>query len=246
MRAGRPLFGGVGAPRGTAWRVLRGRHTGAECAVAPNDLDRCGPDPPVALDDHFGLFNEADEWAVGLRGGDEELAKSWADESDGELEGEGLADEVDAGRCALRLVEDEGAADVGELLLELQDGGRLVGWCRREEEVRAEVKSLLGVRTHGREVGGGWGWKMGEPLRCWQCTERFGRPVGAGFSPPACRPFGPGAAVSDRDAPESRGDPTVSRRSTGCAGSQWCWYCARISRSILLFRRGRSIARCTG
>jgi hypothetical protein len=61
-----------------------------------------------------------------------------------------LANEGDARGRALRLVEYQRAAGLGERLLQLQEAGGFVGRGGRKEEIGAEVEALLGVWAQGR------------------------------------------------------------------------------------------------
>ena len=51
---------------------------------------------------------------------------------------------------ALGLIEHQRSAGFGEHLLESQESRRLVHGSRREQEVGAEVKTLLGVRAQNQ------------------------------------------------------------------------------------------------
>ena len=59
------------------------------------------------MHDHLRILDEADEGAIGLGCGDEELADAGSDQADGDVQRGPLAHEGDPGGRALRLVEHQ-------------------------------------------------------------------------------------------------------------------------------------------
>ena len=134
----------------------------AERAIAADDLDGAGPDAAVGSHDHLRVLDEADESAVGLWGGDEELTDAGSDKPHGDMEWRAMPDQRDAGGCALCLVEDQSGARFDERLLELQEPDRLVRRGGREEEIGAEVEALFRVGSQRLASAGVVGARLGD------------------------------------------------------------------------------------